>query len=171
MQSHPFARPAASADSLRRSVLASPFFEAVLAGGWRETESRVKQDDTVAGVGEVDEVQVGDATPKELGSPEQVRPTVDSDDDDTDDEDDDFKSARPISVAYSEPSPSMTASYLSSILYEDESEASWEDDDGGGEVVARLWLRDEKAQSFQDLLCHIYPRQECLISWNNVGEL
>jgi hypothetical protein len=127
----------------------------------------VKQDDVAAG----DKLSMGDATPKEPGSPEQVRNSHESDNDGSTDEDDDFKSARPVSVAYSEPPPSMTASYLSSILYEDESEASWEDDDGGSEVVARLWLRDERARSFQDLLCHVYPRQECLISWNNVGEL
>jgi hypothetical protein len=154
-------------------ILASPFFEAALSGGWRETEPRVKKDVVVSDAVADEKDDAGDATPKESGSPEQLSDLTRTDNDGTedDDSDDDFKSARPVSVAYSEPPPSMTASYLSSILYEDESEASWEDDDGGGEVVARLWLRDEKAQSFQDLLCHVYPRQECLISWNNVGEL
>lgn len=154
--------------------LGSPFFEAALGGGWSETEPKPTRREPSgrqeAGVASWDQGD-GKDTPRVGQSPEQVSTSPPTDPDSTDD-DEDWKSTRPVSVACSEPPPSMTASYLSSVLYDDESEASWDDDgDNRVAIVARLWLRDEKAQSFQDLLCHIYPKQDCLISWNNVGEL
>ncbi|KAL8293020.1 hypothetical protein RQP46_000714 [Phenoliferia psychrophenolica] len=69
-----------------------------------------------------------------------------------------------------DPAPSMTASYISSSVMDDD-EDSEEDTEGEDDVICRLRLVEEKAASFQALLCHLYPRLECLISWNNVGDL
>ena len=162
--------------------LASSFFEVALGGGWSETEPRptkagTQQQEGGEGQGQSDGSNLGvkgtsEGAPREGRSDGSVRKLVESGWDQSD-EDQEANSARPLSVAYSDPAPSMTASYLSSVLHEDDDAAGWDDDDDedGVAVVARLWLREEKAPSFQDLLCHIYPRQECLISWNNVGEL
>ncbi|KAM0754557.1 hypothetical protein T439DRAFT_321591 [Meredithblackwellia eburnea MCA 4105] len=81
-------------------------------------------------------------------------------------------------VPLSPPSPpseaggSIAPSFLSSVLDDYSDSSSEEDEDEDDEaVICRLRLVDEKAEYFQDLLCHIYPRLECLISWNNAGEL
>jgi hypothetical protein len=144
-------------------LLASPFFEAVILGEWAETSRRGKRESR----GPVDTDVVTEAalpptTPTGTSDPLDVPPTDSSDTSET---------------PHSPPSPSpqipsthssRSPSYVEYSTRDQES--IWEDDDEEG-VVCRLDLPEEKASSFQDLLCHLYPRLECLISWNNAGDL
>lgn len=83
--------------------------------------------------------------------------------------------------------PSIAPSYLSSVDYDEEEDQ----DDDDESIVCRIALKEETASStfdspprtllqadpslrstgFQDLLCHIYPRLECLVTWQNAGDL
>lgn len=186
-------------------ILASPFFESVITGGWKETEPRPPKKAGPAQDGAAEpgaHTRAGtDCAARSSDSPdasrepfEAAQPTADQHPEPTADTDsvaspvlpeDDanrtprlptphIAAPRPPSPPVSEVdavAPSLTASYISSIV--DDDDESDDDDDGVGEedVVCRLRLVEEKALSFQALLCHLYPRLECLISWNNVGDL
>ncbi|GEM10596.1 BTB/POZ-like domain containing protein [Rhodotorula toruloides] len=65
--------------------------------------------------------------------------------------------------------PSLDASVAASSVVEDADE----DDDEFVEewVECRLRIQEENAASFQDLLCHVYPRLDCAITWSNVEDL
>ncbi|BGP34060.1 hypothetical protein JCM10296v2_005875 [Rhodotorula toruloides] len=65
--------------------------------------------------------------------------------------------------------PSLGASVAASSVVEDTDE----DDDELVEewVECRLRIQEENAASFQDLLCHVYPRLDCAITWSNVEDL
>ncbi|GAA6038354.1 hypothetical protein JCM8097_007606 [Rhodosporidiobolus ruineniae] len=131
-------------------ALASPFFGGVLAGGWRETAPRPSA---------------------------PLRPVSISTDLDRGEEEAPFglpddplhggsgSTASPPTSAAGDPAPSMSASYVSSVV--DDSEDGDEDD----WLECRLRICEENASSFQDLLCHIYPRLDCLVSWPNVEDL
>lgn len=90
-------------------------------------------------------------------------------------------SSMPLPVPES-PSQSMLTDIAPSSLasYDDtwHSEDGGEDDedvrdvqDGYPPICARIYLREEKAPAFQGLLCHIYPRGNCVVSWENANDL
>lgn len=163
-------------------ILASPFFESVITGGWKETEPRRPRQAPAAGSGastspSTTPQPTPDAHPQAQAQAQaEARTSIDHDPDRAPaapvptDGDDQHKPhlARPPS-----PPASLSASYISSIVDDDEDGQSDDDGDDEGEelVVCRLRLVEENALSFQALLCHLYPRLECLISWNNVGDL
>lgn len=174
-------------------MLSSPFFESVLTGGWRETEPKVKKkevvlvpDEDVDAVSLGLEVEVGAAARRESYSTTRTTASthpemsVDSEAPTTDDRTPllvlPLSPSPPLSSplpspTFSEPddlAPSMTASYVSSIMSPEDSDDDSDDDD---EIVCRLRLREEKASSFQDLLCFVYPRLDFAISWNNAADL
>lgn len=67
---------------------------------------------------------------------------------------------------------SSTAESILSSVVEDDDEGSEESEDDDDETICcRLRLKEEKASSFQDLLCFLYPRSEMALNWNNVGDL
>ncbi|BGP18581.1 hypothetical protein JCM10213_002131 [Rhodosporidiobolus nylandii] len=130
-------------------ALASPFFQAVLAGGWRETE--VKRGPSARK--ETSAATASDDDPGEalFGLPDEPH--------------------RPPSLAASlasDTSPSMSASCTSASVVTDSDD---DEDDADDFVECRLRICEENASSFQDLLCHVYPRLDCLISWTNVEDL
>jgi hypothetical protein len=117
-----------------------------------------------------------------------VATSVDTDKDvDGDDDDDDQFRTRLASLTLSTPAAPpkseeqgvdlepLSASVLSrqSIIAYSEADSIEDDDSDLGDetIVCRIKLKEERAASFQDLLCHIYPRLECLISWANAGDL
>lgn len=143
-------------------LLASPFFEAVILGDWAETSRRVKRESR----GPVDPDMLTEPilppTPPGTSDPLDALPTTSS-------------AAGEAPESPPSPSPRNPSTHSSRspsyVEYSTRDQASiWDEDDDEG-VVCRLDLPEEKASSFQDLLCHLYPRLECLISWNNAGDL
>ncbi|KAK4705782.1 hypothetical protein P7C70_g398, partial [Phenoliferia sp. Uapishka_3] len=193
-------------------VLASPFFESCITGGWKETEPRANKlgtagAPTLAGQREgrqgqeVNSVEPAAESERELDSPvsskrqsfqtskttasSSTETSVDIDPPDPESTPPSANSAPPHTTAFTttqmdpssppgsdlgEVAPSITVSYISSIFEDDEIDSD-DDEEGDEQVICRLRLVEENASSFQDLLCHLYPRLECLISWNNAGDL
>lgn len=177
-------------------MLSSPFFESVLTGGWRETEPRVRKKDAEVvrepAVEEEEEavspgLEVEGARSKRE-SYSTTRTTASASTETSVDEDTPATTDRtpllvfppssspPLSPSLPSPTlselddlaPSMTASYVSSVMSPEDSDDDSDDDE---EIVCRLRLREEKAASFQDLLCFVYPRLDFLVSWANAAEL
>ncbi|GAA5915560.1 hypothetical protein JCM5296_007283 [Sporobolomyces johnsonii] len=141
-------------------ALASPFFEDLLAGGWSETQPRARK----AGGAQTpvaDSDKRASLAPSSDGG-EEISPP-------------DEPVPRPPSPASNsiddEPPASMAASWMStvsSVVQDSDSD----DPDGDEEwIECRLRIHEENASSFQDFLCHIYPRLDCVIAWNNVSDL
>ncbi|GAA6003907.1 hypothetical protein JCM10207_006462 [Rhodosporidiobolus poonsookiae] len=133
-------------------ALASPFFEGVLRGGWKETE-------TTTPAGERSD---------ERGSPS--RTSVDYAEEEA------LEGVPDAPLPRASPPPStigdLTASMAASVLSPSIVTESYEDDDEVEEFVeCRLRICEENAACFQDLLCHVYPRLDCLIGWTNVEDL
>ncbi|GAA5988354.1 hypothetical protein JCM11641_003491 [Rhodosporidiobolus odoratus] len=133
-------------------ALASPFFSGVLAGGWKETAPRPRlpqnQHHSSTTLASTD-ADHGDAM---FGLPDDPQ----------------YRLPSPSASLAGDPLPSSSASLVSSSLVADSDEADDDDDDF---VECRLRICEESASSFQDLLCHVYPRLDCLISWTNVEDL
>ncbi|BGO93614.1 hypothetical protein NBRC10512_001252 [Rhodotorula toruloides] len=144
-------------------ALASPFFAGVLRGGWKETESLRPHARGPQGLSKAEELLrttsvdgpevdplpfPGDESLPDLPqhTPRQSGPLL--------------SPVRP---------PSLDASVAASSVVEDTDE----DDDELVEewVECRLRIQEENAASFQDLLCHVYPRLDCAITWSNVEDL
>lgn len=161
--------------------LSSPFFENVLCGGWRETER----------LGELKKgKEKGKGKQKMEEEDLQVDGEMDQDNSQRDALVDKIgvKSCSSTLESTSNPvTPTTVHITTSSILShtsptqtdsdsEDDDDDLEDDDDEDDDeeepgIVCRLSLKEERASSFQDLLYHIYPRMECMISWNNVGDL
>ncbi|GAA5859075.1 hypothetical protein JCM8547_003993 [Rhodosporidiobolus lusitaniae] len=131
-------------------ALASPFFGGVLAGGWKETEPP-KPRVATSTTHDVDE-----HAETIFGLPDDPLHTPQA-----------TSTASPPASGVGDQPPSMSASYASSSVTV-ESDESGEEEEW---VECRLKIGEEKASSFQDLLMHIYPRLNCLISWTNVEDL
>lgn len=138
-------------------ALASPFFQGVLAGGWAETQPVPAEPLPLADYG-----YTAAATPAKAQGETGL-------------------SGAEIELGHDEPrviapaqgtggdSRSFTTAFTTSSMVEDADE----DDDplDATFVECRLRLHEESATSFQDLLCHIYPRLDCAIHWSNVEDL
>ncbi|GAA5823127.1 hypothetical protein JCM11251_007495 [Rhodosporidiobolus azoricus] len=131
-------------------ALASPFFEGCLAGGWRETEPLAKRRHDASNIPAAPTTQFDhEADLPLLADPAASYPS----------------SSSTASLA-GDPPMSMSASLATASVVADS-----EDGDDEDFVDCRLRICEEKASCFQDLLCHIYPRLDCLISWTNVEDL
>ncbi|GAA5918167.1 hypothetical protein JCM6882_002314 [Rhodosporidiobolus microsporus] len=130
-------------------ALASPFFEGCLAGGWKETEPP-KRETVSATTPTVPTTLDDDAGVPFFGDPAAQYPP----------------SSSPTASLAGDPPMSMSASFVSASVVADS-----DDGDDGDFVECRLRICEERASCFQDLLCHIYPRLDCLISWTNVEDL
>jgi hypothetical protein len=136
-------------------TLASPYFESVIEGGWKETAPRQPQVRADAERRSSFTTAVSDATSID----EEPVPEEDS------------LSRTPIAapLTASATASAFAASMVSSYLSRDHEED--DDDLDDDTIICRLKLKEEKASSFQDLLFHVYPRLECLISWQNAEDL
>ncbi|GAA6055143.1 hypothetical protein JCM3770_007463 [Rhodotorula araucariae] len=156
-------------------ALASPFFAGVLAGGWRETEPvplrrERAQTETPARETRSDSFMAAASQDYEAHEPlpfpggegeEEGEPSTPVFD----------LPGHRLSISNASlrgaEAPSVSVSLAASSVVEDLED----EDDGEDFLECRLRLVEENASSFQDLLCHIYPRLECAIDWTNVEDL
>ncbi|BGP50386.1 hypothetical protein JCM10450v2_006305 [Rhodotorula kratochvilovae] len=155
-------------------ALASPFFAGVLAGGWRETEPVSPKRERVQSESQT-QVRRQDsfvtAASQDVDAQEPL-PFPGGEDVDNDPRTPVFEHPEyPLSGSSASllgaPAPSVSISLAASSIVEDLED----EDDGEDFLECRLRLVEETASSFQDLLCHIYPRLECAIDWTNVEDL
>lgn len=158
-------------------ALASPFFEGVLSGGWRETEpvtprrhpaststpaatsSSSHKRDSFAAPASTDRDDSAEPLPfPDDGADDARTPVLDLPE---------YPLAASTASLLGAPAASVTLSLAASSVVED----TEDEDDGEDWLECRLRLVEETASSFQDLLCHIYPRLECAIDWINVEDL
>lgn len=142
-------------------ALASPFFQGVLAGGWAETQQPQPSC----------EKETSFLTTSPICAEGEGRT------DSPDPEGPDLYRVGPETSTFAATSHtqatgdtrSFTTAFTASSIVEDANE----DDDplDATFVECRLRIHEESASSFQDLLCHIYPRLECAIHWSNVEDL
>lgn len=161
-------------------VLASPFFESLLSGNWKETAPRKKrkkksllgttsvsskrasvQSRTSVATSIDDEGTAGSPVVDVETSLERLSFEQDLQQDEGEEEEDSEGSEGGVA-------PSLASSQISSMVADSDDDSEDDDDDY---IVCRLRLKEERASSFQDLLCHIYPRLECTISWQNASDL
>lgn len=139
-------------------ALASPFFQGVLAGGWAETEPSCGKEASFLTISPVcDEGEGGTDSPDpEEPDLHRIGPEA-------------ATSAATSHAQATGDTRSFTTTFTASSVVEDANE----DDDplDATFVECRLRIHEESASSFQDLLCHIYPRLECAIHWSNVEDL
>lgn len=158
-------------------ALASPFFEGLLNGGWRETEpvssssssKRPKADGERRGeTSERDSFAASASTDRDDDAEPLPFPGEDGDGVRTPVLDlPEYPLAASSASLLGAPAASVSASLAASSVIEDTEDG----DDGEDWLECRLRLVEETASSFQDLLCHIYPRLECAIDWTNVEDL
>ncbi|GAA5891222.1 hypothetical protein JCM8208_002550 [Rhodotorula glutinis] len=157
-------------------ALASPFFEGVLNGGWRETEpvaSRRQQDSSTTTPVATSSKRDSFAAPASTDCDDSAEPLPFPDDDGADEQRTpvldlpEYPLAASTASLLGAPAASVTISLAASSVVED----TEDEDDGDDWLECRLRLVEETASSFQDLLCHIYPRLECAIDWINVEDL
>lgn len=141
-------------------ALASPFFQGLLAGGWAETQqpqpSGEKEASFFTTSPVCDEGEGGTDSPGLEADFHRVGPEA-------------SPSAVTSHAQATGDTRSFTTAFTASSIVEDANE----DDDplDATFVECRLRIHEESASSFQDLLCHIYPRLECAIHWSNVEDL
>ncbi|GAA5986089.1 hypothetical protein JCM10908_006403 [Rhodotorula pacifica] len=145
-------------------ALASPFFQGVLAGGWAETQPAASyafqptvsaQEVTTQCDDRIVEANLPFPEQQGEGLPDEPEPSAST-----------LASHAPGAAD----THSFTTAFTTSSIVEDTDE---DDDDplDATFVECRLRIHEESASSFQDLLCHIYPRLECAIHWSNVEDL
>ncbi|GAA5961985.1 hypothetical protein JCM8115_001637 [Rhodotorula mucilaginosa] len=142
-------------------ALASPFFQGVLAGGWAETQQPQPSCENEASFRTTSPVCVqgeGGTSSPDSEAPDLHRGGPEA-----------SPSAATSHAQATGDTRSFTTAFTASSIVEDPNE----DDDplDATFVECRLRIHEESAASFQDLLCHIYPRLECAIHWSNVEDL
>lgn len=144
-------------------ALASPFFAGVLGGGWRETQTLPSP------VQAAHQRCSGDATPlvRESDRPSLVPDPA------TCLPDEPYAGATLAASTGSLRSSHDAGSIYTTVTCSSVVEDSDADDDplDATFVDCRLRIHEESASSFQDLLCHVYPRLECAIHWSNAEDL
>ncbi|GAA5881036.1 hypothetical protein JCM3774_003075 [Rhodotorula dairenensis] len=137
-------------------ALASPFFQGLLAGGWAETQPVLSDPPPHSKDGDTTARSVVQEGKTDSPGPEAA----------------DLGSDESPAVSHAlgtGDTRSFTTAFTTSSMVEDVDE----DDDplDATFVECRLRLHEESSSSFQDLLCHVYPRLDCAIHWSNVEDL
>lgn len=173
-------------------ILASPFFEACITGGWKESQPRNRKRRSVR---KSLEIPVPEEWGSDLASPSSKResfqtskshasadsptsvdegPHEAEEVQSTDAESETPVPARPPTPTVhspqgseaGDPAPSLTASYISSVVEDDDEE----DTEGEEDVICRLSLPEESATHFQSLLRFIYPRCDPVSALHEIPE-